>query len=130
MQFDLYCYKATVVKVYDGDTITVLIDLGLDTFKKENLRLEDIDAPEVRGEEREAGLVSRDALREKILNKEIVIRTKRDKTGKYGRYIATIFLAEEAYLTETNGDKSVDIEHVNINDWLVENKYAERRIYK
>lgn len=129
MAFDLYYYKGTVVKVYDADTITVMIDLGLDTYKKENLRLEDINAPEVRGEEREAGLISRDALREKILGKEIVVKTKRDKTGKYGRYIATVYLADEAFLTETNGDKSVEIDHININDWLVENKYAERKIY-
>lgn len=130
MAFDLYYYKATVVKVYDGDTITVMIDLGLDAYRKESLRLADINAPEVRGEEREAGLISRDALREKILGKEVILKTKKDKTGKYGRYITTVFLPTEAIITETNGNTSIDIEHVNINDWLVENKYAEHRIYK
>ena len=121
---DLYYYKALVTKVYDGDTITVLIDLGLDTFRKESLRLEDLNAPEVRGEEREAGLISRDALREKILDKEIFIKTKKDKTGKYGRYIATIFLPY-SIITETEGEDGL----TNINEWLIENNYAVYRKY-
>ena len=121
---DLYYYKALVTKVYDGDTITVLIDLGLNTFRKESLRLEDLNAPELRGEEREAGLISRDALREKILNKEIFIKTKKDKTGKYGRYIATIFLPY-TIITETKGEDGL----TNINEWLIENNYAVYRKY-
>jgi micrococcal nuclease len=129
MEFNLYYYKATVIKVYDADTITLRIDLGLDTFREESVRLASIDAPEIRGEEREAGLVSRDALREKILGKEVIILTERDKTGKYGRYIVTVYLPKEAFLTETNGNHSIDIEYLNVNDWLVENKYAEYKEY-
>ena len=112
--FSLYEYKGTVVKVYDADTITVLIDQGLNTFRLENLRLKDIDAPEVRGEE--------------IMGKEVYLKTEKDKTGKYGRYIATIWLAEDAVITETNGKTGIDINYININDWLVENKYAEKII--
>ena len=120
----LYTYKAHVIKVYDGDTITVMIDQGLNTFRKESLRLEDLNAPEVRGEEREAGLVSRDALREKIFDKEIIIKTKKDKTGKYGRFIATIFLPY-SIITETEGEGGL----ININEWLIDNNYAVYRKY-
>jgi len=121
---DLYTYKAKVIKAYDADTVTLEIDLGLDTFRKESVRLGRIDAPELRGEEREAGLVARDALREKILDKEVLIRTTKDKTGKYGRYIVEIFLHYEI-ITETEGEAG----WININDWLVENKYAEYHDY-
>ena len=89
----MYEYRAVVTGVYDGDTITVNINLGLGVWKyKEKLRLKGIDAPELRGETREAGLVSRDFLRQLILNKEVQIVTFKDKKGKYGRYITDIYI--------------------------------------
>lgn len=89
----LYTYKAIVTKVYDGDTITVNIDLGLKTWiYGEKLRLYGINAPEVRGMERESGLLARDWLREQILDKEVVIETIKDRKGKYGRYLARVSL--------------------------------------
>jgi len=51
---NLYYYRARVTKVYDGDTITVDIDLGFHVgLKSEKIRLYRIDTPEVRGPERE-----------------------------------------------------------------------------
>jgi micrococcal nuclease len=125
----MYEYKAFVTKVYDGDTITVDIELGFGIVtRKQKIRLADINTPEVRGEEREAGLISRDVLREKILHKNIIITTFKDKKGKYGRYIGIIYL-EEFQLTE--GDEVVAgvTNKVNINNWLVENNYAEYKVY-
>ena len=43
-----------------------------------------INTPE--GEERELGIVSRGELREKILDKDIILETIKDKKGKYGRF--------------------------------------------
>lgn len=112
MKYDLYNYKASVIKVYDGDTITVDVDLGFNMImRKQKVRLLGIDTPEVRGEEREAGLVSRDRLRELILGKEIVMRTYRDKSGKYGRWLATVYVSQyQPPLTPT---------WVNVNKILV-----------
>lgn len=112
----MYVYKAIVIKVYDGDTITVRIDLGFNITITERLRLFGINTPEVRGAEREEGLKSRDWLRTLILNKEIIVKTYRDKKGKYGRYLADIFIEQETG-------------SVNINDWLVRENLAERRTY-
>ena len=65
MKENLYYYRAVVVSVYDGDTCTVDIDLGLNTWVRgEKLRLYRINAPELRGPERPEGLKSRDFLRE------------------------------------------------------------------
>lgn len=108
----MYEYRAKVIKVYDGDTITVLIDLGFGVTFKEKLRLYGINTPEVRGKERPDGLISRDRLRERILDEDVIIKTLKDKKGKYGRYIAEVYLEEE-----------------NINDWLVSEGLAERRDY-
>ena len=45
----MYQYKAVLVRVIDGDTIDVDIDLGFDVWlKKQRVRLAGIDAPESR----------------------------------------------------------------------------------
>ncbi len=118
MKINLYQYKAFVTKVYDGDTITVEIDLGFKTLVKgEKVRLNRINAPEVRGDSREEGLKSRDYLRELILNNEIILETVKDKKGKYGRYLGEVFLKQE------NG------EWLNINNDLVDKGFAEFKEY-
>ena len=109
----LYFYRAKVVSVYDGDTCTVDIDLGMKMWvHREKIRLSRIDAPEMRGAEREQGILSRDFLRGLILDREIMLQTQKDKQGKYGRYLGEIWL-------ETNG------EWQNVNDLMVSNSFSE-----
>jgi micrococcal nuclease len=118
MEKTLYHYKAIVINVYDGDTCTVDIDLGLHTWiKGEKLRLNRINAPEVRGKERLKGLKSRDHLKSLILNKEIFIETIKDKKEKYGRYLAEIWIEEKKDA------------FVNINDLMVINGFAVYKKY-
>ena len=115
----MYYYKATVTKVYDGDTITVNIDLGFSQFFNDQvLRLYGVNTPELRGSEREkkAGQEARDFVRERILGKEIVVHTYKDKKGKYGRYLATVFYKRE-------GDKPSD-PNINLNDELIANGHG------
>ncbi|MBI9019818.1 MAG: thermonuclease family protein [Verrucomicrobia bacterium] len=113
----LYHYMALITAAYDGDTVTADIDLGLKTIVKgEKLRLNRINTPEVRGDEKEAGKVSRDWLRERIVGRSVLIETLKDKKGKYGRYIAEIWLPE-------NGG------YTNINDELVERGLAVYKDY-
>jgi len=108
----MYEYKATIVKVYDGDTVTAEIDLGFKIKVTETIRLYGLNTPEVRGDERPDGLISRDRLRERIMGQEVIIKTMKDKKGKYGRYIGEIYLGEE-----------------NINEWLITEGLAERKDY-
>jgi len=91
----LFEYKAKVVKVVDGDTVDVEIDLGFNHKFKTRLRLFGINTPELRGEERPKGLEAKNYVKERIYNKNIVIRTYKDKTGKYGRYLADIFYGDD-----------------------------------
>ena len=44
----MYTYNAKLVRVVDGDTVDLKIDLGFDIWINERVRLKDIDAPEVR----------------------------------------------------------------------------------
>ena len=93
---ELYHYTAQVLSVYDGDTCRVDIDLGLGIWiRNEKLRLVRINAPEVTGDTKVLGLASRDALRELIDGKEIIIETIKDKRGKYGRYLAEIWVDQD-----------------------------------
>jgi micrococcal nuclease len=87
----MYTYKSKVTKVYDGDTITVEVDLGFSFKFTNSFRLLRINCPEVRGESREEGLKSRDRLRELIMDKEVIIKLK-DNTEKYGRYLAEVLV--------------------------------------
>jgi len=105
----MYEYKATVTKVYDGDTITVDFDLGFGiVLKKQKIRLLGINTPEVRGSEKPQGIISRDALRQRILGKVVTIKTSKDKKGKYGRWLGEVFVEDE-----------------NINQWLLSEGYAK-----
>ena len=51
----MYQYKAKCVNVVDGDTIDFELDLGFHIKKVVRIRLEDIDCPELRGEDKEFG---------------------------------------------------------------------------
>jgi len=118
MKHSLYYYKAIVTSVYDGDTCTVDIDLGLHTWiRDEKIRLYRINAPELRGKERPEGLKSSDFLREQILNKKITIQTIKDKKEKYGRYLGEIWLKDEKG------------KEININDLLVKKGFAVYKKY-
>lgn len=88
-----YMYIATITSAYDGDTVTADISVGFGIIiKKQKLRLLGIDTPELRGDTIVEARVSRDWLREKVLGKEIIIQTYKDKKGKYGRWLVELFV--------------------------------------
>ena len=113
----MYKYNAKVISVYDGDSIRVNIDMGFSTWiLNKPLRLKGINAPEVRGQDRAAGIAARDALRALILGEDIIIHVSKRAThkGKYGRYIADIWCADSRQ---------------SVNNWLVQSGYAVRAVY-
>lgn len=88
-----FIYDAIVRSIYDGDTMRIDIDLGCSTWVgNEPVRLRGLDAPEVRGVEREAGLAARDWLRWLLPEgTNIVVVTQKDDRGKYGRYVVDVY---------------------------------------
>lgn len=87
----------------DGDTVDAMVDLGFGIFKKERFRLLGIDAPEKRGATREDGEAAK-AFLEVLLAKltPISIKTKKDKQGKYGRYLGTLCGLQDGRLIDIN----------------------------
>lgn len=109
----MYLYKAKILSVYDGDSCTALIDLGCYVSIQRPIRLYGINAPELRGETKLAGLEARDFLSSHILNKEVFIRTFKDKNEKYGRLLGQIFMSDP-----TTGDALL------INDLMISSGHA------
>lgn len=82
-----------VVKVVDGDTVDVILDLGFDMFKKERIRLNGIDAPESRTldtEEKALGIDAKEFLERRLGDCDnLWVATEKD--GKYGRMLGDIW---------------------------------------
>ena len=102
-----YNFRVTeIVKVVDGDTIDVLIDLGFDLFKKERVRIAGVDTPEKRTrdlEEKALGIDATNWLKKKLEDTiagdgdELTIRTELvGGTGKYGRLLGWLYINEDA----------------------------------
>ena len=105
----MYTYKAKCIRVIDGDTIVAEVDLGFNTFKKVNVRLMGIDAPETRTrdlEEKKRGFASKEYLKDVFAtSKEFTLVS--NKIDKYGRCLGTIFVGE-----------------ININEEMIESGMA------
>ena len=100
----VYCYRVVeVVKVVDGDTIDVLLDVGFHTYLRKRLRFLKIDTWEVRGEEREQGLVAKARLIELLDESDAVyVQTVMDARGKYGRVLAWLWTEKDSSMTNIN----------------------------
>ena len=101
-----YNFRVTkIVKVLDGDTIDVLIDLGFDLYKKDRVRIAGVDTPEKRTrdlEEKALGIDATNWLKKKLEDTiagdgdELTIRTELvGGTGKYGRLLGWLYINED-----------------------------------
>ena len=96
MTLNLYHYKAEVLSVYDGDTVTLMIDQGMKHFARVKVRLVGINTPEIRTrdlEEKERGLQAKEYLRGMIEGKTVIVHTV--KKGKFGRWLGVLWLYQE-----------------------------------
>lgn len=105
-----YNYNATIVKIIDGDTIKLDVDVGFKMTFRDNFRLLRIDAPEVRRKECCEWLK-----KEVPIGSTVSIATH--KPGKYGRWLCEIFYVD------SDGDSR------NLNDMLVKHGFAVYREY-
>ena len=94
----MYEYRVKqVLKVVDGDTIDVVIDLGFDISYTSRVRLAGIDTPESRttdAREKILGLEVKEYLKKALDGAtDIVIRTEKvDSSEKYGRILGWLFI--------------------------------------
>ena len=110
----MYEYRCEVVRIIDGDTIRVDVDLGFGIWSRnETVRLYGIDTPESRTrdlEEKKYGLAAKQFLTN-MLNDSGGIKLKSHGKGKFGRILG------ELWRTTNYADKS-------INEYTVEKHHA------
>ena len=95
----MFEYNFKLVKVVDGDTIDVHIDLGFGVWlRNQRIRMMGIDTPESRTrdlEEKKFGLLAKDKLQTLLANGK-VIKTFKDAKGKFGRILADVIVYHSA----------------------------------
>ena len=89
-----YVSRAELVKIVDGDTLRLDIDLGYTIRCRRDVRLSGVDTPEVRGLEKQAGKYVKRKV-EKFLQgrTELIVHSLNFSTGKYGRNLCEIWVA-------------------------------------
>lgn len=106
-------YRATMLRVVDGDTVDVDIDLGFDVWlRKQRIRLHGIDTPESRTrdlEEKHYGLLSKQYIKDRFpVGHQFTLRTYKDAKGKFGRILGEL----------------VDSMGNSVNDMMIAQGYA------
>ena len=112
----MYEYRCKIVKIIDGDTVDVDIDLGFGVWMhKERVRLFGIDTPESRTrdlEEKKYGLAAKKFLTNMLDDDGgIILKTHKDKTGKFGRILGGLW-------------RTTDYADQSINNYMIEKHHA------
>ena len=109
----MFEYKCKLVRVIDGDTDDIDIDLGFGVWlRKQRIRMCGIDTPESRTrdlEEKKYGLAAKEFLEKWTGAGELRIKTHKDAKGKFGRILGELWTFD-----------------TNINEKMIERHHAVR----
>ena len=123
----MYEYRAKIVKIIDGDTVDLDIDLGFGiSLNNERVRIMGIDTPESRTRdkvEKKFGLASKARLKE-LLGKDTILKTQigrggEDMKGKFGRILGDFIvdgkkageiLIKEGHAVAYHGQNKLDVQ--------------------
>ena len=105
----MFEYNAHILRVVDGDTLHVLVDLGLDIQQRITLRLAGVNTPEMSTTD---GPIAKQFTVDWLINQRpsdiammaqtpIRVRTIKDKKEKYGRYLAVVWPYDATHTTES-----------------------------
>ena len=125
----IYIYKASLIRVVDGDTVELMIDLGFDTSRKERFRLYGIDAPELNtlaGKASKAWLWEALQPLDAIYVQTIQLETKA-KRDKYGRFLAVLF--DETSDMQASGPTKTRVCPSSINARMIAEGHAKERYW-
>jgi micrococcal nuclease len=124
MTRDDYIRRARIVRLVDGDTVILDVDMGMSITVRATVRLFKINTPEVRGPEKVAGHAATQHLADLLVKFacvdgewDIIVKTYRDKKGKYGRYLADLIGEDQ------------DGWPINLNERMVEDGHAVVALY-
>jgi len=111
----MYTYNATVIRVVDGDSVWLDVDVGFHMSYKYNFRLGGINTPELRSSDsvEKAAAYAAKARLEELLPEGSQVLIKTDKPGKYGRWIAQVYT-----------QAAVALNQVSVNEILLSEGHA------
>ena len=110
----MYVYTCRVMRVVDGDTCDLEVDIGFRLKIQDRFRLYGINAPEPTGPDREAGNRAKVFLQDLVSShKELTVKTHKDDRGSFGRWLCVLFTPK--------GE--------NINEKLVTGGHAQFKTY-
>jgi len=111
----MYTYRCKVIRVVDGDTVDVDIDLGFGVWmKKQRIRLYGVDTPESRTRDKEEkfyGLLAKEFVQSHLpVSTDQILQTKLDDKGKFGRILGE-FVINSGTTDETTLNQMLIDEH-------------------
>ena len=130
----MYDYNCELIRVVDGDTVDLNVNLGFDIWVKKRVRLYGIDAPESRTrdlEEKKLGIAATVALKELLddainfHNGTIRLESKIYERDKFGRVLGILHLDTKTF-TEDGEDT---ITSIVINRWMVQEGHANKTTF-
>ena len=130
----MYEYKVNIIKIVDGDTVDVDIDLGFGMWiKDERVRMMGIDTPESRTRdkvEKKFGLASKERLKS-MLGKKGILKTQvnkkgEDMKGKFGRILGD-FVVDDKMATEILVEEGYAVAYFGGSKDEVQAKHLENR---
>lgn len=91
-----FVYAARFVRAYDGDTVTLDVDLGFGVTKRDTFRLLGVQAPEISGPgvsepEKRAGHEALLWLHGFLVSGDLIVVTQKDRREGRGRYLAQLY---------------------------------------
>lgn len=107
-----FTYCAVVLRIIDGDTFILDVDAGFNVHVRETFRLLGVNTPEKFGVKKEsdeykAGVAATELVMEMFgvpfdpagypvdSDTKVIVRTHKDEKGKYGRYLAEVFIGDD-----------------------------------
>ena len=96
----MHTYKCTILRVVDGDTVDVDIDLGFGVWmRKERIRVLGIDTPESRTRdkvEKTYGILAKNFVKSYLpVGSSQTLQTEKDGTGKFGRILGKFLVHDK-----------------------------------
>jgi micrococcal nuclease len=85
----MYQYRCSIIRIVDGDTLHLDVELGFDVRRQDSFRLYGINAPEMSTEE---GKTAKAWLEDQLKGGLTMVTTHKDQREKYGRYLATLWV--------------------------------------
>ena len=126
-------YNFNLVRVIDGDSVVVDIDLGFDVWiKNESIRLSGIDTPESRTRdkvEKIFGNIAKSRVQGFLESEKAILRSKEYAKGKFGRILGDFINEDGVSLCETLLEEHLCVKYLGQNKADVKAQHLENQAF-